>query len=111
MKVIVTLTSYAVCKQELGGTPTQTEYREFWSLKVRTAEREWAQVRDAFPGEEGPERLGVEIANQASKQLLSKDCTAIASFAAAKFGFDVSGVRVVPPSRTELADSDAVLSA
>jgi hypothetical protein len=37
--------------------PTQYEYAEHWGINLRRAEREWALVRLAFPGERGPDRI------------------------------------------------------
>ena len=49
--------AYANYKLDLGRWPTQAEYAEYWNISERSAQREWANFRNAFPTEEDPEGL------------------------------------------------------
>jgi hypothetical protein len=63
----------AIAREHVGHWPSQAEYARYWNLKERTAQRHWAQFRDAFPGEETPERLAKLIFAEYQGRL-SEDC-------------------------------------
>ena len=46
--------------RRLGRMPTQLEYCEEWKVTERVAQRQWADIRRAFPGLPVPERQAVE---------------------------------------------------
>lgn len=59
----------AICAHKLGRWPTQTEYAEWWKITDRSVQREWALVRQAFPGEESPERLARWVLSEVSSRI------------------------------------------
>lgn len=61
------------------GWPTQAEYAAYWKLNQRRAEREWALVRRAFPGEAGPDRLAKLLVADFSARLRSEGPSAALS--------------------------------
>ena len=56
-KVLAFMIAWDLVRQELGHEPSVEEYAEWWRTSIRTAYREQALFRDAFPGEENPARL------------------------------------------------------
>src|SRR5919205_295819 len=56
-RVLAFMIAWDVVRKELGREPSIEEYGEWWRTSVRTAYREQALFRDAFPGEENPARL------------------------------------------------------
>jgi hypothetical protein len=44
-----------------GAWPTQREYAAYWKRTDRSAQREWAEFRKAFPGSDGPDALAKEL--------------------------------------------------
>ena len=56
---------------EGGRWPTQYEYAAYWKVTLRRAEREWALVRRAFPGEKGPDRMAKIVALEFARRLES----------------------------------------
>lgn len=56
-RAITTVWALAACAESLGHWPTQVEYAEHWQVSDRSAQREWADFRRAFPDEETPDRL------------------------------------------------------
>jgi hypothetical protein len=63
-------------KLALGRWPTQAEYAEFWGESERSAQREWAAFRRAFPSEESPERLARWLLSEISSKIESKQSEA-----------------------------------
>lgn len=63
-----------------GGWPTQADYAEYWRRDLRHTQREWALVREAFPGEDGPDRLARIIALDYRQRLAEDGPTAALSF-------------------------------
>jgi hypothetical protein len=47
----------ALARHKLDRWPTQAEYAELAGINERTAQRQWASFRQAFPQEESPERF------------------------------------------------------
>jgi len=66
---------------EDGGWPTQADYSAYWKRDLRHSQREWALVREAFPGEEGPDRLARILALDYRQRLVSDGPSAALSFA------------------------------
>ena len=60
------------------GFPTQAEYAAYWNQSERSAQREWRQFKDAFPSEEGPERLAKLILQDYSRRLVEREDPSIA---------------------------------
>lgn len=58
---IATIGALALARRDFDHWPTQVEYATFWKVSERTAQREWARVKEAFPGEDGPERLARHV--------------------------------------------------
>jgi hypothetical protein len=50
--------------KRLGRMPTQLEYCDEWEVNERTAQRQWAELKRAFPGLPVPERQAVEYLTQ-----------------------------------------------
>ena len=51
------------------GFPTQAEYASYWNQTERSAQRDWQRFREAFPGEDGPERLARALVAEYSRRL------------------------------------------
>jgi hypothetical protein len=51
------------------GWPDQTEYAAYWRISERSAQREWAQFREAFPDSAGPEQLARYIHAEVGRKL------------------------------------------
>jgi hypothetical protein len=62
---VATIACLAITAEALGRDrstwPTQQEYADFWKVNVRHAQRQWALVKQAFPGEDGPDRLAQHL--------------------------------------------------
>lgn len=71
--------AYAAHELNLGRWPTQVEYAAYWKMPERTAQREWALFRQAFPGEESPDRLARHIAAELGKRIAQRETTAAAA--------------------------------
>jgi hypothetical protein len=56
-QAVVTIWQLATAATALGEWPTKGQYAAHWRIDERTAEREWARFRRAFPTESSPERL------------------------------------------------------
>ena len=56
-KVLAFMIAWNLVRSELGREPDIEEYAEWWRTSIRTAYREQAMFRDAFPGETNPARL------------------------------------------------------
>jgi hypothetical protein len=54
---------------KFGHYPTQAEYAAEWKVSERTAQREWALFKRAFPSEESPERLARWLLSEASRKI------------------------------------------
>jgi hypothetical protein len=68
-KVVALLWSLAYCTHKIGHYPTQLEYSEYWGITDRTAQREWALFRRAFPEERSPERLARWVLSEVSGRI------------------------------------------
>jgi hypothetical protein len=62
----------AIAFHNLDHWPTQTEYAEIYEISERSAQREWAAFREAFPEEASPERFAREFYAEYGRRL-SKD--------------------------------------
>jgi hypothetical protein len=51
------MVQWGMVRDDLGREPTIYEYGQWWKLSQRTAFREQAHFREAFPGESSPSRL------------------------------------------------------
>jgi hypothetical protein len=71
-KVIAMLWAIAYCHHKLGHYPTQAEYSKYWEIDERTAQREWALFRRAFPEEQSPERLARWVLTEISSRIEDK---------------------------------------
>jgi hypothetical protein len=60
------------------GFPTQAEYATYWKQSERSAQREWRRFKDAFPSEEGPERLARLLVAEYSRRLAEREDPSIA---------------------------------
>lgn len=60
------------------GFPTQANYAHYWKQSERTAQREWALVKKAFPGEDGPERLARLVVSEYAARLAKSEDPSIA---------------------------------
>lgn len=81
--VCADLWALAYCAVELGHWPTQAEYAAFWQITDRTAQRQWARFRLAFPGEESPDRVGRLIRDEVDRRI--QDSSKVAALPAAPF--------------------------
>lgn len=61
--------AYANYKLDLGHWPTQAEYADYWKISERTAQREWANFRKAFPTEENPENLARWLTSEVAARI------------------------------------------
>lgn len=52
---------WAIARRELGRRPEVTEYAEWWKMSERSAYRELAAFRKAFPDEDGPDRIAAAV--------------------------------------------------
>ena len=51
------ITQWAMVREDLGRRPMVHEYATWWKVSERTAWREMARFSEAFPEEDGPDRL------------------------------------------------------
>jgi len=72
-KALATVAALAIAAAEHDEWPTQAEYAAHWKITERTAQREWALFRQAFPGEQTPDAFAQLIAAQRAKQLATRD--------------------------------------
>lgn len=63
-RVMATVWALAVAAESLGDWPSQVEYAAYWKVSERSAQREWEAFREAFPGEESPDRLARHLRSQ-----------------------------------------------
>ena len=68
----------AAIKSPEDGFPTQLDYAAYWKLSERTAQREWALFKKAFPGEESPERLARWLASEYAARLSKREDASVA---------------------------------
>ena len=61
--------AYANYKLDLGRWPTQAEYAEYWNTSERSAQREWANFRNAFPSEVDPENLARWLTSEVAARI------------------------------------------
>lgn len=66
-----------------GGWPSQAEYAIYWKISERQAQREWAVFKQAFPGEESPDRLAKLLVNEYRARVASADPSFVFSVPAA----------------------------
>jgi hypothetical protein len=57
LQVMTYMVSWRICADDLAHEPTAEEYADWWKVSRRTAYREQALFREAFPGESSPARL------------------------------------------------------
>ena len=77
-KAIGIVAALCVCAQRTDGDwPSQRDYAAYWDMTERTAQREWALVRAAFPGEDGPDRIARAVYAEAGKRISSSPATAL----------------------------------
>lgn len=78
VKIGMTLTCWAVVRQDLGRAPLVREYADWWKVSERTAWREMALFTKAFPGEENPDRLAqLVLANANGRRLQKRDAATV----------------------------------
>lgn len=65
-----------------GGWPTQAEYATYWKITERTAQREWALFRQAFPNETSPDRLARWLTVEYRRRLEQGDTSLVLSLPA-----------------------------
>lgn len=68
---------------ENGGWPSQAEYARYWKISERQAQREWAVFKQAFPGEDSPERVAKILVNDYRARVASEDPSFVFSVPAA----------------------------
>jgi hypothetical protein len=61
LQVGSTISAWAIAHRELGHTPLVHEYASYWKISERTAWREMARFKEAFPHEDNPDRLAVHV--------------------------------------------------
>ena len=64
-----TVWAFAYEKHKTDVWPTQAEYADYWRISERSAQREWAVFREAFPGEDSPERLARWLLSEVSSHI------------------------------------------
>jgi len=64
-----TIWAFAYVKHKTDTWPTQAEYADYWRISERSAQREWAVFREAFPGEDSPERLARWMLSEMSARI------------------------------------------
>lgn len=60
------------------GFPTQLDYAAYWKLSERSAQREWALFKKAFPGEDSPERLARWLMTEYASRLSKREDASVA---------------------------------
>ncbi len=63
------LWALAKTTHDLGHYPGQAEYAAEWNISDRTAQREWALFKCAFPTEDSPERLARWLLSESSRHI------------------------------------------
>lgn len=63
------IAQWAIVRQDLGRRPYVHEYADWWKVSERTAWREMARFADAFPEEDGPDRLALLVLAAAPDRL------------------------------------------
>lgn len=71
-KVGMTVTCWAIVRQDLGRAPLVREYADWWKVSERSAWREIAVFHRAFPGEENPDRLAQLVLEAVEHRRLAK---------------------------------------
>lgn len=71
-KALSTVWALAITAEKLDHWPTQADYAEYWRIPERTAQREWAAVRAAFPTEQTPDRLAQRVRATVAGQRLAE---------------------------------------
>jgi hypothetical protein len=77
MKVGMTITCWAIVRQDLGRAPFVHEYADWWKVSERTAWREMAGFAKAFPDEENPDRLAQLVIEAVEYRRLAKRDAAV----------------------------------
>lgn len=72
LKVGMTVTCWAIVRQDLGRAPYVHEYADWWKVSERTAWREMATFSKAFPEEENPDRLAQLVLERVEDRKLAK---------------------------------------
>lgn len=67
--VVTTLWQIAYAAYKLEHYPTQAEYAEYCKISERSAQREWALFKQAFPNEESPERLSRWMLSEINRRI------------------------------------------
>jgi len=75
-QVVTDIWALAFAAFELGHWPTQPEYAAFWKITDRTAQRQWARFRQAFPDESSPDRLARLLQSEMGKRMAERDSSA-----------------------------------
>ena len=65
-----------------GNWPTQAEYAAYWKIAERTAQRQWADFRRAFPEEQTPDRLARLVRDDYGRRLQESGVSAVLSMPA-----------------------------
>lgn len=78
------LAQLIVCARNYDGDgwPTQADYAAYWKITDRTAQREWALFRRAFPGEDGPDRIAQAIVHQQGARRVAENPASVMSLPA-----------------------------
>ncbi|MEJ7788049.1 MAG: hypothetical protein WKF96_24885 [Solirubrobacteraceae bacterium] len=82
-EVCADLWALAFTAVELGHWPTQAEYAAHWKITDRTAQRQWARFRLAFPGEESPDRVARLVRDEIDRRI--NDSSQVAGLPARPF--------------------------
>lgn len=60
------------------GFPSQLDYARYWKLSERSAQREWALFKKAFPSEDSPERLARWLMTEYASRLSKREDASVA---------------------------------
>jgi len=71
LRISVLIQQWALVRRDLGRRPTVEQYYEWWKQSERTAYRDLALFREAFPDEDGPDRIAQWL-NQRADELTEK---------------------------------------
>lgn len=63
------ISQWAIVRQDLGRRPFVHEYADWWKVSERTAWREMALFAEAFPHEDGPDRLAEWVLDHADGEV------------------------------------------
>lgn len=72
-QVVADIWALAFAAHQLGHWPTQPEYAAFWKITDRTAQRQWARFRQAFPDESSPDRLARWMVSELGRRMADRD--------------------------------------